>query len=322
MGVAGTEDELQQQTTEDERQGGDERIRRPIGRAGDEDQEDLQEQDQPTNETLEIEEQGEPQDGQPGDTIEGGETEGEEEVVVQLGEEEPPASEEAKAPGWVKDLRQRQRELVKRNQELEAQLRAGQPVQRGKPELLKKPKLADYDYDEEKYEQARDAYEARQREVDAWEQQQQNARNAQAKRQQEVDEHYAKTAKDLGVKNFKEAEDEVATALDQVQQAILKAGASNPGAAVYALGTHPKRLQELASIKDPVKFAVAVGKLETEVKVTKRTSTKPAPETPLRGSSTAKAGTATLERLQAEADRTGDRTKVAAYIRSQRQAAK
>jgi hypothetical protein len=55
-----------------------------------------------------------------------------------------------------------------------------------------------------------------------------------------------------------------------MQQAILKKGAANPALMVLRTGTHPKKLQELASIKDPVKFAVAVGKLETEVKVTKR----------------------------------------------------
>jgi hypothetical protein len=135
---------------------------------------------------------------------------------------------------------------------------------------------------------------------------------------QAVHENYAKSKKALKVKDFQDAEDEVAAQFSEVQQAIVIAGAANPGALVYALGKNPKKLQELASIKDPVKFAVAVGKLETEVKVTKRTSTKPAPETPLRSTSSAAASTATLERLEAEAAKTGDRSKVVAYKRQQR----
>ena len=92
---------------------------------------------------------------------------------------------------------------------------------------------------------------------------------------------------------------------------------------VYALGRTPKKLQELASIKDPVKFAVAVGKLETEVKVTSRKSTKPAPETSVKGgSSSASASTATLDRLRAEAAKTGDLSKVVAYKRQMKAAGK
>jgi hypothetical protein len=280
------------------------------------------------DEQTEVESQDEAaEEGEEGNADEGAEEGadegGEEEDVVQIGSEEAPASEEAKAaPQWVKDLRQRQRELARENAELKAKLNAGTSQAKGKPELPQKPKLADYDYDEEAYDKARDEWDAKKRAVDAWEADQEKAAEEQAKRIRAIDESYAKSRQALKVSDFEDAEEAVVGQFTEWQQGIVKAGAANPGAMVYALGKTPKKLQELASIKDPVKFAVAIGKLETEVKVTRRTGIKPAPETPLRGNSNVTASKATLERLQAEADRTGDRTKVAAYLRQQKLAGK
>lgn len=294
-----------------------------MGAAGQEDDIELQgnpqnkDTDPPNDDPANDPPQG---DDPPQDPPAGGE---EDEDVIQIGNEEPPASEEEKAaPKWVKDLRQRQRDLARENAELKAKLGTGQPAAQGKPELPAKPKLAEYDYDEEKFEQARDAWDAKKREHDSWEANQRQAHEAQQKAAQAVHENYATSKKALKVKDYQDAEDEAVAALDVVQQGILLKGAANPALIVYALGKNPKKLAELASIKDPVKFAVAVGKLETEVKVTKRTSTKPAPETTVRGNSSTPASKATLERLQAEADKTGDRSKVAAYLRQQRQAGK
>lgn len=267
-------------------------------------------------ETEEVEAEG-------GEETEGSGEGEEDEVVVQIGDEEPPASEETQAaPKWVKDLRERQRQLTRENAELRAKLGTGQPAQHTAPQLPEKPTLAAHDYDEEKFQAAMDGWYAKKREVEAFEAQQRAAAEARQKATQAVHENYANSKKALKVKDFQDAEDEAVTALDQVQQSIVIAGAENPAALVYALGKNPKKLQELASIKDPVKFAVAIGKLEKDIKVTKRTSTKPAPERTVRGNSSAPASTATLERLQAEADRTGDRSKVAAYLRAQRAAGK
>lgn len=295
-----------------------------MGVAGQEDveQEDLQ-QDTTTNEAQHTEEQQEqPQGDQQGESAQGAE-EVEDEDVVQIGDEEPPASEEQQtAPKWVKDLRDRQRQLAKENEQLRAQLGAGQPAAQGKPQLPAKPKLADYDYDEEKFEQARDAWDAKKREVDAWEATQQAAAEERKRAVQAVHDNYAKSRQGLKVKDFQVLEDEVKAQFSQVQQSIVMAGAGNPALLVAALGSNPKKLQELASIKDPVKFAVAVGKLETEVKVTKRTSTKPAPDAPLRSTTTTGASKATLDRLEAEAAKTGDRSKVIAWKRQQRDSGK
>jgi hypothetical protein len=279
-----------------------------------------------TEQDLDTEtDEGQPQDGEHEEGEEGQGGEGADDITI--GEEEPPASEEAKAaPEWVKELRRRQRELARENAELKAKLGTGQPGNTQKPTLPPKPKMSDsdIDYDEEKFEAARDAWDAKKREIDSWEADQQAAQEARQKAVQAVQENYAKSKQALKVKDFQDAEDEVVGVLDQVQQSILMAGAQNPGAMVYALGKTPKKLQELASIKDPVKFAVAVGKLETEVKVTKRTSTKPAPETTVKGGGNTSSATskATLERLEAEAARTGDRSKVIAYKRQMKHSGK
>lgn len=263
-----------------------------------------------------------PPQGDPADPPNGDEDE-DEEVVAQFGDEEPPASEEKQeAPAWVKDLRHEQKRLRKENAELKAKLGTNQPVQKGKPELPPKPKLADFDYDEEKYEQARDAWDGKKREIDSWEATQAERARQEQEAVRQVHENYAKSKAELKVKDYQDAEEEAVSQLSTVQQSILMAGAKNPAAMVYALGKNPAKLKELASIKDPVKFAVTVGELQKDLKVTKRASTKPEPEKTVRSNTSAPASTATLDRLRAEADRTGDRTKVVAYMREQKNAGK
>lgn len=90
----------------------------------------------------------------------------------------------------------------------------------------------------------------------------------------------------------------------------------------YALGKNPKKAKELAAITDPVKFTFAIAKLEDKLKVAPR-KTAPPPDTVVRSSVAGSAAVdSALKRLQDQADKTGDRTKVAAYLRSKaRQAA-
>jgi hypothetical protein len=66
-----------------------------------------------------------------------------------------------------------------------------------------------------------------------------------------------------------------------------------------------------------------LGSLEKDIKVTKRNA--PAADTAVRGSTASAALPASdkeLERLEKEADRTNDRSKVIAYRRKQREASK
>jgi type II secretory pathway pseudopilin PulG len=262
-----------------------------------------------------------------GEVAEGEDAGGEEgETVVSIGAEEPPTSEESEGDSTVlADLRRRYRETSRELQKLKAQGN-GQPSAPQVPKLRDKPTLEAHDFDAEEFQSDLDKWYAEKGEADrkaaAIQKAAQEAAEAQQRAVREVQEGYAKAKATLKVSDFQEAEEEVVAGTTDWQQGILAKGPSNPALIVYALGKNPKKLQELASIKDPVKFAVAVGKLETEVKVTKRTSTKPAPESTVRGGSSGAGSKATLERLQAEADKTGDRTKIAAYLRQQRNAGK
>ena len=95
-------------------------------------------------------------------------------------------------------------------------------------------------------------------------------------------------------------------------------GADNPALVIYALGKNPKKAKELAAITDPVKFAFAVAKLESQLKVTNRKAPPP-PEKTMRGTGPGSGAVdSTLERLREEAARTGDMTKVIRYKAEQR----
>ena len=99
-------------------------------------------------------------------------------------------------------------------------------------------------------------------------------------------------------------------------------GADNPALVIYALGKNPKKAKELADIKDPVKFAFAVAKLEKELKVTNRRAAPP-PERVVSGTGRSSGAVdSTLERLREDAARTGNMTKVIAYKAQKRSATK
>lgn len=262
---------------------------------------------------LEIETNAEDENGE-GNEDENGEGEEGSEVVVSIGEESPASEEDnAPAPVWVKELRKNHRELQKRNRELEEQVKAVAGAEQKPVTLGTKPTLEACDYDAEKFERDLEAWHNQKLEADA----QERSRKAQAeeanKAWQETLNGYGKAKTELKVKDFEDAEDIVKDTLSVTQQGIILQGSKNAALLVYALGKNPKKAKELASIKDPVKFAFAVANLENQLKVTNRKAA-PAPEKTVRGNA-AVSGTvdSQLERLRAEAEKTGNYTKVTAY---------
>ena len=235
------------------------------------------------------------------------------EIVVQIGDEAPqPEEEEQRAPDWVRDLRKSHRELARRNRELEEQVRAQQPAQAA-PTLGTKPTLEGCDYDADRFESELAAWFDRKRKHDAEQQRIQQEQEQQQKSWQEKLSGYAKAKTELKVKDYDDAEALVQEQFNVTQQGILLQGLDNPALVVYALGKNQKRAKELASITDPVRFAAAAGKLEAQLKVTNRPK-PPAPPRVVTGSAPI-TGTvdSNLERLRAEADKTGDYTKVIRY---------
>ena len=283
--------------------------------------------------TLEGEEQQDEQTGEQGgesteQTGEQGQQAGAEEqateadeVVVSIGEESPPQDETAHAPEWVRELRRKNREDQRRIRELEEKLNAKTEAETKPAALGKKPTLEDHDYDTEKFEQALTAWYDRKRQHDEAAAEAKRQEDAQQKAWQAKLENYGKLKSELKVKDFDDAEAASQEALNVTQQGIIVQGAENPALLMYALGKNPKKAKELSSITDPVKFAFAVAKLETQLKVTNRKAPPP-PEKTVQGTGgTAGAVDSTLERLRAEAEKSGDYTKVLQY-KKQKAAAK
>lgn len=241
-----------------------------------------------------------------------------EEVIVSIGEESPPPQEETRAPEWVRELRKANREKDKRIRELEAKLITD--ATENKPVALgAKPTLEGCDYDSDEFEQQLAKWYERKREADAAEATQREAQEAETAAWQKKLEDYEKAKATLRVRDYDEAE---ATALDTfnvTQQGIVLQGSDNPALLVYAIGKNSAKAKELASITDPVKFAFAVAKLETQLKVTNRKAAA-SPERTITSGGGRISGSvdSTLERLREEALKTGDLSKVMAYKRGKR----
>lgn len=244
------------------------------------------------------------------------------EVVVSIGEEAPPAEEEQRAPEWVRELRKANREKERRIRELEAKLQTTAQTENKPVALGAKPKLEDHDYDTEKFEAALADWYERKRVADQQVEQQRQAEKAQHDAWQARLESYGKARAELKVRDFEDAEATAQEVLDVTQQGIVVQGADNPALVIYALGKNPKKAKEIAGIKDPVKFAFAVAKLEKELKVTNRKAAPP-PERTIQGTGRVSGAVdSTLERLRAEAEKTGNYTKVIQYKAQRRAASK
>lgn len=246
------------------------------------------------------------------------EGEGDDDVVVSIGEESPPQEEEARAPEWVRELRKANREKERKIRELEAKLNA--TATETKPVALgPKPTLEACDYDSEEYEKKLADWYEQKRHADAAEAEAQAQRDAEAKAWQDKLDSYAKARASLKVRDYEDAEAFALETFNVTQQGIVLQGSDNPALIIYALGKNSTKAKELASITDPVKFAFAVAKLETQLKVTNRKAAA-APERTISTGGGRISGSvdSTLDRLREEALKTGDMSKVMAYKRSKK----
>jgi hypothetical protein len=239
-------------------------------------------------------------------------------IFVTIGDEPAPEREKA-APQWVRDLRKENREDKRRIRELEEKLAKPAHVEAAIV-IGKKPSLADddIDYDEDKFESALTAWHDRKRKADDQELQARKAGEESESAWKERLGAYEEAKSGLKVKDYEDAEDVARSSLNVTQQGIIIQGAENPALVIYALGKNPKKAKELAGITDHVKFAFAIAKLEGQLKMTSRKA-PPAPERTVTGSGKVSGAVDnTLERMRAEAEKTGDYSKVTAYKRQQR----
>jgi desulfoferrodoxin (superoxide reductase-like protein) len=244
------------------------------------------------------------------------------EVIVSIGEEAPPPEEQTHAPEWVRELRKTNRELQRQNRELQGKLQSTAQTENKPVVLGKKPTLDDFDYDADKFEEALANWFDRKRQADeANAKQEAEVMNQQKAWQAKLD-GYGKAKAELRVKDFEDAEAVAQELFNVTQQGVVLQGADNPALVIYALGKNPKKAKELSDIKDPVKFAFAVAKLEKELKVTNRKAAPP-PERIVSGTGRVSGAVdSTLERLREEAARTGNMTKVIQYKSQKRSATK
>ena len=252
------------------------------------------------------------------------EAEDDDEVVVSINgvSPDPEDEEETRAPTWVRDLRKQYREEKKRVKELEQRIEhLSQGQQPARQPLGEKPTLEAADYDTERYERELAAWYEKKRENDDRLAAVQAERAASQRAWEQQLGSYQTAKSNLRVRDFDRAEEIVQDTLSVMQQGLIVQGAEDPALLVYAIGKNPVKAKELSSITDPVKFAFAVARLEKDLKVTKRKAASQ-PEKKISGNGRPSGSVDnTLDRLRAEAERTGDYTKVTQYKRQMRQSA-
>lgn len=291
-------------------------------------------EDQDTDDTLVVDEHedeaAEPPEGESSDetdpsaAFEEGDPDGddEDEVVISLGEE--PAAEEVDdkgAPQWVRELRISNRDKDRRIRELEKKLRTAAPAEPAAVALGAKPTLESCEFDPEKFETELEAWHERKRTADQQQRSRTEAEEKDRARWQTRMDAVTTAGAALKVKDYADAAQAFEDVFSPVQQGIIIGGPDDPKASAllrYALGKNPKKAKELAAIEDPVKFSFAVANLEKQLKVTPR-KTAPPPERVVRSSVAGAAAVDNqLERLRADAAKTGDLSKVLAYKNAQR----
>ena len=243
------------------------------------------------------------------------------EVVITIGDEKPQEEEEQQpAPTWVKELRKSDREKAKRIRELEQQIASREQPSSEVEALGAKPTLEACDYDADKFETDLTAWHDKKRLIEEkTANQRKEQESAQAAYNSKV-EAYNTAKAALKVPDFEDAEAAVIGTFSQIQQAVL-VKAKDAEKLVYAIGKSKTEMAKLAAIKDPIDFALAIGALGTQLKITPRKA-PPAPERTVRSTSGASnAGDSHLEKLREEALRTGDMSKVFAYKQSQKKQA-
>lgn len=251
------------------------------------------------------------------------------ELSITLGDEEPPEAEDdpgdlppKAAAAWAK-MRIKVREAKRAQLAAEAKAQAEQALSfiakaPTEIEVGERPKLSDFDFDEDKHAEAIDEWHERKRKMADAKAAADQAYEKDQKAWNTLLERYEQSKAKLRVENFQDAEDAVRANFTLAQQSIiLKGGKDSADKLVYAIGNSPRKIAELRSIADHVEFAVAIGEEKAKMKVT----TKPKPPVPDRRLQSSVSGAAAvdkpLERLRADARATGDYSKVAEYNRQQ-----
>lgn len=214
----------------------------------------------------------------------------------------------------VAKLRQ---EIRERDKRLAEYTRTAKP----KIEVGEKPTLESCEYDEERYEAELDGWKERKRQAEAQEQEAERESQARAERDQRAFVNYRARAQTLPVKDFDQAEQIVVNALPELHSRALLHYTKDPAKLVYALSQNPAQMERIGNEPDVIKAILMMAELEGKMKVTTRKK-PPAPESESIQHGSARPSAANdrhLEKLEAQAAKTGDRSAIAKYRYEQRQ---
>lgn len=243
-------------------------------------------------------------------------------VDIVIEGEAPPQEEKDEfagqpAPPWAKELRETNRALKRKVRQFEARERES-TQQREDLTLGPRPKLEDFEFDPDRHNAAMDEWYGKKAKIERIKEDQKATEEQEQKQMQKVEESYLNQKEKLStlVSDYEEAEFDVEKDLTVQQQGIILRGVEDPATIIYTLGKRPDLREKLAALKsDPIKFAVELGKLEGKTKVKPRKPTT-TPQRTVAGTSPSGGGVDhELERLEATAAKTGDRTPVLNYKR-------
>ena len=239
----------------------------------------------------------------------------------------------AKAPKWAKNLRKQTAIQSKKNKEQNEKIKELQAIVDSKnvpavdetaPVLGKRPNVEDYEYDAEAFNVALDKWIEQKQKVDAYSS---KIRNVEEKAKEEwktkENRYYELKSKlrsdSVSEEEINEYEKKALSILSDSQQRVIVEDCDNPALVIANLGKYPEKLREFAGNKKLISFAVAVAKFETKVGDKRERKRKaPSPEVIPKSTSTSKGVSAEEQRLEREAVKTGNRTKLINYRQKQR----
>lgn len=275
--------------------------------------EEVKEEVTAENETKETESEETEEVAEEQEPVAEEESEEDGELVVSFGEDSPTQENVEDGPKWFrKAIKDKEAENKRLREEL-SKHKVTQPEET----LGAKPTLEGCDYDSAVYEQELDKWYEKKRTVEAKQNRIKQEQEEQDRQWQEKLTSYEQRKSSLKVKPdiVEEAESIVRSLMDDIQFGCLLNYADAPEKLIVALGTNPEKAEALSDIKDYGQFIKAMAQLEGKMK---ETTKKPAtnPEKVVVGTApTSAGGDKTLEKLRAEAEKTGDYTKVIAYKR-------
>jgi len=249
------------------------------------------------------------------------ETEAEDEggvVVVTFGDDEAPEDDdEIPAPEWVKKLRKVNREQAREIADLK---KVTAKADEKPSQLSAKPTLEQAGYDEEKFS----------KQLEDWTVEKRAHADAATEKEKEVEaqttawnsrlREYEDGKSSFEPETIEDAEAVAREAFSTTQQGVLiQVLGKNAAAVLVGLAVNEKQLKALAAESNPIIFAADVARLESIMKTsTKRP--KSTPETRVKGSAPSGGSDRKLEKLEAAAEKSGDRTAVQRYKRELRKA--